>query len=333
MELKMSTNIYHKEDGDLAELKGGTIAIIGYGNQGRAQAMNMRDSGIENIIIGNIKDTSWGQARKDGFKVYTIGEASKRANILFMLVPDEIAPEIYREEIEPGLKKGDALNFASGYNITYGFITPAKTVDVIMVAPRMIGKYVRSLYKEGKGFPSFFAVEQNYSGKAKNIALAISRAIGSARTIETTFEQETTSDLLSEQGFMPVVMAAIKTEYEIEVKNGIPPEVALAEIYLSKEIAEIFIEMAERGIIEQMSLHSKTSQYGQLTCLDKFNATPIREFMKNALSDIKSGRFAREWRLEQAMNSPVFKRLMKKYKNDDFIKAEQETMKKLGLRR
>lgn len=151
-------NIYKDEDADLSILESSTIAIIGYGNQGRAQALNLKESGVENVIIGNIEDESWEQAKDDGFEVYSIPEAAKQADILFNLIPDEVQPEVYKSDIEPNLVEGDVLNFASGYNITYDLIEPPEHVDVIMIAPRMIGSMVRQLYKEGDGAPSFLFI-------------------------------------------------------------------------------------------------------------------------------------------------------------------------------
>ena len=171
------SKIYYDKDGDIGFVTDKTIAIIGYGNQGRSQALNMRDSGVKSIIIGSVRDESWTQANDDGFPVYPIAEASKLADIIFILIPDEVAPKIYKEEIEPNLEAGNVLHFSSGYNITYGFITPRKDVDVIMVAPRMIGKGVRETYENGTGFPTFVVVEQNASGHAKEIAIGLAKAL------------------------------------------------------------------------------------------------------------------------------------------------------------
>ena len=252
----MSQKIYQDGDADLAVLQGKTIAIIGYGNQGRSQALNMRDSGLKEVIVGSIEDESWKQAEADGFAVHSIKEASQKGDILFILLPDEVAPDIYREEIEPGLKKGDVLNFASGYNITFGEIEPPDGVDVIMVAPRMIGAVVRELYERGKGAPAFLAVERDYSGQAKDIALALSKGIGATRAgvIEVTFDMETKMDLLSEQAIGPIIFAAMMAKYELEIAEGIPPAAVLMELYLSGELSHVFGLMAKRGIVTQVSV-------------------------------------------------------------------------------
>ena len=184
--------VYYDKDGDINVVRDKVVAIIGYGNQGRSQALNMRDSGVQNIIVGSIHDASWNTANEDGFHTYSIAEAAKKADILFLLLPDEVAPEIYERDIAPNLHPGAALNFASGYNITYGFIKPAADLDVIMVAPRMIGKGVRETYENGTGFPTFLVVNQDATGHAKEIALGLAKALGSTKAgaIEVTFNDE-----------------------------------------------------------------------------------------------------------------------------------------------
>lgn len=342
MKQEEKTNIYYDEDGDLSLLDNRTIAVIGYGNQGRSQALNLRDSGVEDVIVGNIKDESWEQAEEDGFDVYTISEAASKADVLFILIPDEIAPKVYESEIKPNLEEGNVLNFASGYNITYDFIEPPEFVDVVMVAPRMVGKMVRDLYEEGDGAPSFLAVEQDYSGEAKDIAIALAKGIGSTKAgvIEVTFDMETKSDLLSEQGLIPLIFNAFIAKYQIEVEEGLPPEAALLELYLSREMAQTLDEMAKMGILGQLPLHSRTSQYGQLSRTDDLvegraedlNLSEMKEYMKKQLDKIDNGNFAREWTTEQETGYPSLKRLYKKYWNSDFIKDEQKTMEKLGLK-
>jgi ketol-acid reductoisomerase len=334
--------LFKNQDGDLSVLDDRTVAVIGYGNQGRAQALNMRDSGVENIIIGNRGDSSKEQAKKDGFEAYSMDQAANKADILFFLVPDEVQPQVYKEKIEPYLKEGDVLNFASGYNITYNLITPPENIDVIMIAPRMIGTMVRELYEVGDGAPSFLAINQNYSGKAKDIGLALGKAIGSTRSgiIEIdSFALETKSDLLMEQGLIPIILNAMIAKYELEIAEGMPPAGALLELYLSRELGYIFEKMAEQGIIGQMPLHSQTSQYGQISRIDELQEgeaeevsyNDIKKFMGRQLRNIGNGKFEREWSNEQQMGYPVFHRLFEKYNNSEMIKEEQKTIKELGL--
>lgn len=325
--------IYYGDDADMAVLDGQTIAIIGYGNQGRAQALNMRDSGVEDIVVGNRSDESREQAKEDGFEDYDIADAVERADIVFMLIPDEVAPTVYTEEIEPGLEPGNTLNFASGYNITYEFIEPAETLDVVMVAPRMIGDLVRELYEEGDGAPSMIGVDQDASGRALETALALSKAIGSTRSgvIEGTFEMETKIDLLTEQALIPIFFNAIAAKYEIEREAGIPGEVSLLEQYLSQEMAHIFEVMGTDGFIGQLPLHSQTSQYGQMSRAEAYDREGMKEYMRERLREIETGAFAREWTTEQQAGYPMLNRLYKEFNETELIQKEQETIEKLGL--
>lgn len=324
--------IYYDNDADLSYLDGKVITFVGYGNQGRAQAMNLRDSGIKNIIIGNIEDEYKKRAMSDGFETCDIETACKRGDIIFILIPDEVAPDVYRRDIQPSLKAGDVLNFASGYNITYKFIEPPEDVDVIMVAPRMIGEGVRELYKEG--FPTFVAVEQNASGKAKEIALALAKAIGSTKkgAIETTFNDETYLDLIAEQATWPLILSVLTEVYKYEIEMGHPEEAVLMELYISKEPAVMLEKMADIGMFKQLPLHSHTSQYGQLTRFESVDKDFIRDFIKKQYANIKSGRFAREWRTEQECGLPVFKKALSEAFNSDISLGEEKLKEKLNLK-
>lgn len=324
--------IYYDADADLAHLEDRTVAVIGYGNQGRSQALNMRDSGVE-VVVGNRGDDYRERAEADGFPAASIPEAAARGDVLFLLVPDEVAPEVYEEHVEPNLEAGDVLNFASGYNLTYGFITPPADVDVILVAPRMTGPNVRTRYEEGTGFPSIMAVEQDATGDARAVALALAKAIGStpAGVIEGTAEMETKIDLLTEQALVPLMAAAMRVKFEVETAHGIPPELVMTELYLSREIAEMFEDVAERGFLGQLEYHSMTSQYGQLSRMDAFDAEPMREFVEAQLKNIDNGAFAREWGTEQALGRPGLTRLYEKYRDAPFFEAERETMRRLGM--
>lgn len=330
---RAESQVYYDSDGDLSVLTDRTITIVGYGNQGRSQARNLRDSGVTDVIIGNQEDVSWDTAEADGFDVFEIPDAVDRGDIVFLLIPDEVQPEVYEDAVEPHLQAGDVLTFASGYNITYRFIDPPRNVDVVLVAPRMIGRVVRELYEEGDGAPALIAVEQDATGEAPSVALALAKGIGATRSgvIETDFETETVTDLMTEQALLPVFMNALLTKYEVELAAGIPPEIILLEQYLSGEMAYVFEKVATEGLIEQLSLHSQTSQYGQLRFTDAFDRGPLREFMAERLNEIRSGRFAAEWTMEQEAGYPEYRKLRQYYKSRDMIRDEQATMAKLGL--
>lgn len=323
--------IYHDADATIEVLKDKTIAIIGYGNQGRAQALNMRDSGVENILVGGQKDEYLELAAKEGFQTLPVEEASARAELLFLLIPDEVAPGVYEKSIRPWLKHGAALNFASGYNITFGFIVPPPTVDVIMVAPRMIGEGVRECYLRGDGFPSFIAVEQDATGKAKEIALAVAKAIGSTRkgAIEVSFRDETIMDLMAEQATWPLILSVLTEVFRFQVEQGIPEEAVLMELYVSKEPAVMLEKMADMGLFKQMPLHSHTSQYGQLSRFKEVDKNYIRGFIEKQFQNICSGRFASEWKSEQERGLGVFKNLLEEALASPISRAEERLKARL----
>lgn len=299
------TNIYYEEDADLGLIADKVVAIIGYGNQGRAQALNMRDSGVKHIIIGSRKDSSYDQANEDGFKVYSIEDASAKADIIFMLLPDEVAPEIYNAQIAPHLKNHCIVNFASAYNISFKRIVPAKNIDVIMVAPRMIGKGVRELYVKGEGSPAFVGVHQDASGKALDYAKALCKAIGATRkgAIEVTFDDETCLDLMAEQGTWPIIYNVFMEAFKLQVEMGHPEEAVLMEMYMSKEPAVMMEKAAEVGLFRQLPFHSHTSQYGQLIGFDAVDNREIKAFLRDRYDRIKNGVFAKEWDDEQKKNN------------------------------
>ena len=322
--------IYYDKDGDLSLLQAKQIGIAGYGNQGRAQALNMKDSGIEDILVATAGDETYDRAREDGFRVTDLPEMVRRSDIVFLLLPDEIMPEVYREQIAPYLEAGKVLNFASGYNITFKHIIPPEDVDVVMVAPRMIGDGVRNLFLSGEGYPAFIAVEQDSSGSARQLALALARAMGATRKgcIEVTFKDETMMDLLAEQAIWPMILSVITEAFHLEVEKGHPEEASLVELYLSKEPAYMLEKMAEIGLYGQMPLHSHTSQYGQLTRAEKLDKSFIRKTLEEAYDYIEKGHFAEEWKAEQEKGLPEFKRLTKKALQSKIVRVEKKLLKK-----
>jgi ketol-acid reductoisomerase len=306
------SRIYHDEDADLSELAGSSLAVLGYGNQGRAQALNLRDSGLP-VVVGNIRDASHAQAEADGFEVMEVARACARADGVLVLVPDEVMPEVWRGEVAPHLEPGDLAVFASGYNVAFGLIEPVPDLDVVLVAPRMIGAGVRDAYLSGAGFPSFVGVHQDATGRARARMLAVAKAIGSTRAgcIEMSLRDEATLDLFTEQAFGPAFGRVMVTAIELLVEAGYPPEAVLLELYLSGELAYSMEKMRELGMARQMELHSHTSQYGSATRGARFLdlGAPLRERMARVLDEIRSGGFAEEWSRNQAQAARIFERI------------------------
>jgi len=316
--------IYHDKDADMTVLRGRTVAVIGYGNQGRAQALNMRDSGVQ-VIVGNVDDDYKAAAAGDGFTVLPIAEAAKAAQIVVLLLPDEIQPAVYNEQLGPHLGGGDTLCFASGYNIHYRQIVPPADVDVILVAPRMIGQAVRNLYAQGRGFPCLVAVQQDASTRALPTALAVAKAIGATRlgAFRSSFEEETLIDLFAEQMLWPGILQLCLLYHEKLVANGCDPDVVTNELYLSGEFVEIAKAMITCGFFEQLRLHSHTSQYGQLSRANRMAPPALLEVVDGVMGELRSGAFAREWAAEQAQGLPTLKRLWREASQHPMAASEK----------
>ncbi len=319
-------------DGDLKLLKDKTIAVIGYGNQGRAQARILKELNGMNVIVGNIRDRGWDQAVSDGFKVYEIAEAAGLADVIMLLVPDEVAPEVYSKEILPSIEKKEfcIIDFASGYNITYGYIRPASNSDIILVAPRMIGAGILDVVMvKGKGYPVLLGVHQDVSGKAWDYALSLAKGIGAflpgGVAVKSSFEEETLIDLFSEQFLAPSVIASMVASFEVLTEEyGVSPEAALLELYASGEWSEVFQAIAEKGFFKQLRYHSRTSQFGQLTNARKMYSDPeLKEKIRETLNKIYDGSFAKEWAIEQTLGNPVFNRLWKIFEECRMSRAEE----------
>lgn len=291
-------------------LKDKTIAIIGYGNQGHAQGANLKDSGLD-VIAADLKDSpAWKRAEKDGLRVMTVPEASKEADFIQILLPDELQPRIYREQIAPYLEEGNILGFSHGFNIHFNQIIPPEYVDVVMVAPKGPGDLVRRQFLEGKGVPCLVAVKQDYSKSAKRIALAYAKGIGGTRAgvLETTFAEETETDLFGEQvDLCGGVTAMIKAAFEIMVQAGYQPEIAYFEA--CHELKLITDLIHEGGLMKMWNSVSNTAEYGGLTRGDRIINEQSREAMWEILEEIQSGKFAREWILESQAGLPVKKAL------------------------
>jgi len=305
--------MYYDKDADLQILENRTIGIIGYGNQGHAQAQNLRDSGLK-VIIGELKDIpNWKKAVKDGFTVKSAAEVAKEAEIIQVLIPDEYQAQMYQEDISSSLKKGNALVFSHGFNIHFHQIIPPDWIDVFMIAPKGPGVLVRRTYLEGKGVPCLIAVHQDASGSAKQLALAYAKGIGGTRAgvMETTFREETETDLFGEQTVLcGGVTALIKAGFETLVEAGYQPEMAYFECL--HELKLIVDLIQESGLTGMRAAISNTAEYGDLTRGSRVIGEETRKEMRKILQEIQSGVFAREWILENQVNRPVFNALVKK---------------------
>lgn len=326
---------FDEKQAEPAVLKGKTIAVVGYGNQGRSQAINLRRTN-HHVIVGNQKDASWDTATRDGFEPLAIDTAADRADIIMMLLPDEIAPAVYREAIEAKLKKGKTLVFASGYNITYRHIVPPPDVDVILLAPRMIGQGVFDLPARGEGFPVLVGNHQDASGGATATMLALAHGIGAflphGAVVESSFAEETLVDLFSEHTWAGAMLFMLESAFKVLVDAGVSPEVALLELYASGELGEIGRAMANLGLWNQLKLHSHTSQFGQLTHGPGFIGEEAEARMRKAVAEIRDGTFAKRWRDEQAAGSTLFQKLLDQALESPTAQAERSLFERLGRR-
>jgi ketol-acid reductoisomerase len=301
--------IFYNEDADLKHLSDKKIAIIGYGSQGHAQAQNLKDSGLD-VLIGLRKGRSWDQALKDGFDVLSVAEAANRGDIVQVLLPDERQAAVYNAEIEPQLQEGNALSFSHGFNIHYNQIVPPAYVDVVMVAPKGPGHLVRRIYTQGEGVPALVAVYQDYTGNAFQTALAYAKGIGATRAgvLETSFKEETETDLFGEQAVLcGGTTALIKAGFETLVEAGYKPEIAYFECL--HELKLIVDLIHEGGLSWMRHSISDTAEYGDLTRGERIITNATRDAMRGLLKDIQTGEFAREWILENQANRPVFNAL------------------------
>ena len=322
--------MYYDEDADPAALAGQTIAIIGYGNQGRSQALNLRDSGLD-VIVGNIGDASRARAAAEGFAVHDVGAAAAKADVLMLLIPDEVMPEVWTRDIGPRVRAGSCVSFASGYNVAFGLIAPAPDLDVVLVAPRMIGVGVRDAYVEGRGFPGFVGVHQDPSGTGRARMLALAKGIGATRggCIEMSMHDEASLDLFTEQGFGPAFGRVMMSAVELLVSAGYPPEAVLVELYLSGEFAYSLEKIREVGMTRQMDYHSRTSQYGSVTRGARYLAldAALKEKMGAVLEEIRSGAFAVEWSANQAQANSIFEKIREVREQLPFTKWETAARK------
>ncbi|ETT65321.1 ketol-acid reductoisomerase [Paenibacillus sp. FSL R7-0204] len=294
----MAVTTYYEQDAELSVLKGKTIAVIGYGSQGHAQAQNLRDSGLQ-VVIGLREGKSFETAKNDGFEVLSVAEAVSRADVVQILMPDETQASVYKNDIEPNLKNGAALMFSHGFNVHFGQIVAPKDADVLLVAPKSPGHMVRRTYVEGFGVPGLIAIEQDATGNAKAIGLAYAKGIGCTRAgvIETSFREETETDLFGEQAVLcGGVSELIKAGFETLTEAGYAPEMAYFECL--HELKLIVDMVYEGGLSSMRDSISNTAEYGDYVTGPRIITAETKKAMKEVLSDIQQGKFARDFILE-----------------------------------
>jgi ketol-acid reductoisomerase len=324
--------IYYDSDADLNNIKDKTVAIIGYGSQGRAHALNLRDSGI-NVIVGVRENgKSWEVAKADGFNPKSIEEASRVGDLIALLIPDTEHGVVYDKYIKNGLKEGKTLLFAHGYSIRFGLIKPPSYVDVVMVAPKSPGPKLREAYLQNFGVPSLIAVHQDYSGKAKDTALAYAKGLGSTKVgvLETTFADETEEDLFGEQAVLVGgLMYLIKTGFDVLVENNYPPELAYFEVlHEMKLIVDLIYSSGLTGMLKAVS---DTAKYGGITRGSIIIDEGVKKRMEKLLAEIKNGSFAQEWTGNPEQSKQKLEKMMKEIENLEIEKVGKKIRKLAGL--
>ncbi|MEX2600404.1 MAG: ketol-acid reductoisomerase [Balneolaceae bacterium] len=308
----MHAKTYYDSDADLDVLSGKTVAILGYGSQGHAHALNLKESGVDVVVGLRSNSSSVKEAKENGLKVLEPAEAAKAGDLVMILIPDQFQKEFYETQVKPNLEEGNALVFAHGFNIHFDQIVPPKNVDVFMVAPKGPGHLVRRVYTEGSGVPCLFAVYQDFSGKTKETALAYAKAIGGARAgvIETTFEEETETDLFGEQAVLcGGVSEMIKAGFDTLVDAGYQPEIAYFEcLHELKLIVDLIYEGGIKGMYYSVS---DTAEYGGLTRGTRVVDDSTRERFRQILAEVRDGTFANEWIEENKKGTPVLNDLRK----------------------
>lgn len=318
--------MYYNGDANENYLKGKTVAVVGYGSQGHAHAQNLRDSGVD-VVVGLRGGKSWDQAEADGFRVYSVAEATAKADVVMVLLPDEHQPKVYKNEIEPNLTN-QTLMFAHGFNIHFNQIVPPKTCDVALVAPKGPGHLVRRTYQEGAGVPALFAVYQDVSGTAKEVSLAYAKGIGSLRAgaLETSFKEETETDLFGEQAVLcGGLTSLVKAGFETLTEAGYQPELAYFECL--HELKLIVDLMYEGGLEGMRYSISDTAQWGDFVSGPRVVDARVKEEMKAVLKDIQEGRFAKGWILENQANRPEFNAINEREKNHPIEQVGKELRK------
>ncbi|SIS38477.1 ketol-acid reductoisomerase [Salimicrobium flavidum] len=321
------TTVYYHNDIDAEVLQNKKVAVIGYGSQGHAHALNLKESGFD-VVVGLRKGKSWEKAEQDGVEVKTVAEATKVADVIMVLLPDEYQPAIFEEHIKPNLEAGNALAFAHGFNVHFNQVVPPSDVDVFLVAPKGPGHLVRRTFEDGAGVPALIGVEQNPSGQAKDIALAYAKGIGGGRAgvLETSFQEETETDLFGEQAVLCGGLSnLVKAGFETLTEAGYQPEVAYFECM--HELKLIVDLMYEGGLENMRYSVSDTAQWGDFVSGPRVVNDETKDRMKEVLEDIQTGKFAKGWILENQANRPEFQAINNRENNSQIEEVGRELRK------
>ncbi|MBN1659576.1 MAG: NAD(P)-binding domain-containing protein [Anaerolineae bacterium] len=293
-------------DVDAGTLAGERVAVLGYGNLGHAMAANLRDSGIQDLLIGNIADVYAEAARADRFEVVSISEAAATGDVVLVLLPDEVIPEVFMADVAPHLRAGSAILFASGYTLAYGLISPSRDVDVLLLAPRMGGEYIRGRFLDGTGFVGYVSVEQDATGRAWRRLLGVAGAVGAlcGGVMELSARQEADLDLLVEHTMGAVIGVTVMSTFTLGVEAGIPPEALVMEMYMSGEMESVFRAFRERGFFRAADFHGPTAMYGGFVRTFELMTSDLPARFKAMLESIQSGEFAAQFQAERQAGYP-----------------------------
>ncbi|MGM0378135.1 MAG: ketol-acid reductoisomerase [Bacillota bacterium] len=323
--------MYYGEDANLEYFENKTVGIIGFGSQGHAHALNLKESGVKVVVGLRESSSSRKKAKEFGFEVYNTGEAVKKSDVVMVLIPDEIQASVYKSEIKPNLEKGNALGFAHGFNIRFNQIRPSEDVDVFMVAPKGPGHLVRRVYENGQGVPALFATYQDATGNCRELAMAYAKGIGSTRggILETTFKEETETDLFGEQAVLcGGVTELIKSGFETLVDAGYKEEIAYFEcLHEMKLIVDLFYE---GGFEKMRDSISDTAEYGDYMVGKRIVNDETKKEMKKVLNEIQKGEFAKNWLLENKLNRPEFESSRERELEHDIVKVGKKLRSKMS---
>jgi ketol-acid reductoisomerase len=332
MQQRGTVTFYREEDADPDALSGQSVAVIGYGNLGRSMALNFRDSGLA-VTVGNVDDDYRATAAADGFEVTDVGQAAALADAVYVLIPDEAIPGVFRDQIAPRLRKGACVCFASGYVLAYRLVQSPDGVDVLLLAPRMLGEEVRRTFSDGTGFLSYVSVERDATGKAKARLLGLARAAGSLRrgAMQLTAAQEALLDLFVEQAFGAYLGVALQSAFQVGTQAGLPAEAMVVELYMSGEMARTLQAFADNGFFRSVTWHGLSAAYGGFLRTTEIDMPAMWRHFAEILADISSGGFARRFQEEQENDYPTLQAIQAITSGDDpMTTAERHVREALG---